>query len=176
MWLSSFWMAFNQIIPWLMEIKKILSVFNVYLLIFKRLLKSFLGRLFEDYSKIINWLLKDYWKDYWKGGRGQMKKLPPFQYQHFTPKGWSRPRTPHFFCLNHLYMDPIWKINRFVCKSSKCVFGDHLLIVCWLSADNLDYADNRWLSVINSGVYSWWGKKPISVSADGGPRSRMCAC
>ena len=92
-----------------------------------------------------------------KKGRGRIQKLTPFRYRHFTPWGWSRPRTLHFFSLNHLYMDPIWKINRFVFESSKCVFVVHLLIFCWLSADNLDYPDNCWLSVINSGVFSWWG-------------------
>jgi hypothetical protein len=121
----------------------------------------------KDYLKIIRRLSNDYWRiiekiNKWllKRGRGRMKKLPPFHYRHFTPWGWSRPRTPHFFCQNHLYMNPIWKINRVVFESSKCVFGVHLLIVCWLSADNLDYPDNRWLSVINSGVYSWWGIQP----------------
>ena len=131
MWFSSFWMAFNQIIPWLMEIKNILSVFTVYLLIFERLLKSFLGRLFGDYSKIINWLLKDYWKDYWKGGRGQMKKLPPFLYRHFTPEGDPGLGPPIFF---------VWTIYTWTqFEKSTDLFLNHrnvfLVFICWSFAD-----------------------------------------
>ena len=96
-----------------------------------------------------------------------MKKLPPFWYRHFHPRGWFWPQTPIFFCLNHLYMDPIWKINRFVFESSKCVFDVYSLIVCWLSADNLDYPDNRRLSLINSEVFSWGGDQLIAVPCGG---------
>ena len=120
--------------------------------IFHKNIQSFTKRLFKV-SKIIENILNDYWK----GGRGQMKKLPPFWYRHFHPPRVILASDPHFFCLNHLYMDPIWKINRSVFESSKCVFDVYSLIVCWLSADNHDYPDNRRLSLINSEVFSWGG-------------------
>ena len=123
--------------------------------------KMIIERLFKDYYK---WLSKDYWKDYWKGGRGRIKKRTPSPYRHFTPRGWFWPRTPHFFWRNHLYMNPIWIINRFIFESSKCVFVVHRLIICWLLANNPDNQrllmiidDYWWLSSINSGVFSWWG-------------------
>jgi hypothetical protein len=65
----------------LMEIKKILSVFNVYLLIFERLLKSFLGRLFEDYQLIIEGLLKRLLKRV----EGLDEKITPFSLPTFYP-------------------------------------------------------------------------------------------
>ena len=131
MWLSSFWMAFNQIIPWLMEIKKILSVFNVYLLIFERLSKSFLGRLFEDYSKIINWLLKDYWKDYWKGGGVRWKNYPLFDTDILPPEGDPGLGLP-FFLVGTIYT---W--TQF--EKSTDLFVNHWnvysVIICWSFAD-----------------------------------------
>ena len=131
MWLSSFWMAFNQIIPWLMEIKKILSVFNVYLLIFERLLKSFLGRLFEDYSKIINWLLKDYWKDYWKGGGVRWTNYPLFGTNILPHEGDPCLGPPIFF---------VWTIYTWTeFEKSTDLFLNHqnvfLVFICWSFAD-----------------------------------------
>ena len=93
-----------------MEIKKILSVFNVYLLIFERLLKSFLGRLFEDYQMIIIGLLKRLLKS----GEGSDEKITPFSVPTFYPPRVILASDPPFFLSEPFIHGPNLK-NQPIC-------------------------------------------------------------